>query len=66
VHAFTGHIACDSASNSELIVVLRDEVGEPFGVLYIDSPIFGRFSEEDAREMERAAEIISDKIRHLT
>ena len=64
VHAFPGHIACDSASNSELVVVLRDEAGEPFGVLDIDSTLFARFSEADAKEMERAAEIISSKIRH--
>ena len=64
VHAFPGHIACDSASNSELVVVLRKQNGEPFGVLDIDSPLRNRFSEEDARNMERAAEIISMKIRH--
>jgi GAF domain-containing protein len=63
VHAFPGHIACDGASNSELVVVLRDEAGEPFGVLDIDSPLRCRFSAEDARQMERAAEIISIKIR---
>ena len=64
VHAFPGHIACDSASNSELVVVLRKQNGEPFGVLDIDSPLLSRFSEEDVRNMERAAEIISMKIRH--
>jgi GAF domain-containing protein len=65
VHAFPGHIACDSASNSELVVVLRDINGAPIGVLDIDSPLFARFSEEDARNMERAAEIISRKIRNF-
>ena len=64
VHAFPGHIACDSASNSELVAVLRKENGEPFGVLDIDSPLLNRFSAEDASNMERAAEIISAKIRH--
>ena len=64
VHAFPGHIACDSASNSELVAVLRKENGEPFGVLDIDSPLLNRFSAEDASNMERAAEIISSKIRH--
>ena len=63
VHAFPGHIACDSASNSELVVVLRDAAGMPVGVLDIDSPLFSRFTEDDARSMERAAEIISHKIR---
>lgn len=64
VHAFPGHIACDSASDSELVVVLRKQNGEPCGVLDIDSPLLSRFSEEDARNMERAAEIISVKICH--
>lgn len=63
VHAFPGHIACDSASNSELVIVLRDAAGEAVGVLDIDSPILRRFSAEDAKQMERAAEIISNKIR---
>lgn len=65
VHTFPGHIACDSASNSELVVVLKDEEGEPLGVLDIDSPLLCRFTEEDARNMERAAEIISNKIRRM-
>lgn len=62
VHAFPVHIACDSASNSELVVVLRDDSGAPIGVLDIDSPLLSRFTEEDAANMERAAEIISRKI----
>lgn len=65
VHTFPGHIACDSASNSELVVVLRGENNEPIGVLDIDSPLINRFSEKDARDMERAAEIISHKIRRF-
>ena len=63
VHAFPGHIACDSASNSELVVLLRGKNGEPVGVLDIDSPFIGRFTDEDQRQMERAAQIISSKIR---
>ena len=59
VHDFPGHIACDSASNSELVVVLRDESGSPIGVLDIDSPLFARFSEEDIAFAERAAKLIS-------
>ena len=62
VHAFPGHIACDSASNSELVVVLRDQDGAPIGVLDIDSPLYARFSERDAADMERAAEIISHAV----
>jgi GAF domain-containing protein len=63
VHTFPGHIACDSASNSELVVVLRDGEGSPIGVLDIDSPLIARFTQADARSMERAAAIISHKIR---
>ena len=59
VHAFAGHIACDSASNSELVVLLRDEHGVITGLLDIDSPLLSRFAKEDAAEMERAAELIS-------
>ena len=62
VHLFPGHIACDSESNSELVVVLHDAAGNPIGVLDIDSPLPDRFSEQDQREMERAAQIISGKI----
>ena len=61
VHAFPGHIACDSASRSEIVVPLRDEKGAVKAVLDIDSPMVGRFSEADregleafAREIERA------------
>ncbi|UFH50255.1 GAF domain-containing protein [Pseudomonas sp. KNUC1026] len=51
VHAFPGHIACDSASNSELVVPLVKE-GELWGVLDLDSPLTGRFSEADQRGIE--------------
>ena len=47
VHAFPGHIACDSASNSEIVIPLIRR-GEVIGVLDIDSPLFGRFTAEDA------------------
>ena len=51
VHAFPGHIACDSASNSEVVVpVMRD--GRVLGVLDLDSPLRGRFDEADARALE--------------
>lgn len=48
VHAFPGHIACDSASESELVVPLIKN-GSVLGVLDLDAPVKGRFSEEDAR-----------------
>ena len=58
VHAFAGHIACDSASNSEIVVpLLRD--GELLGVLDIDSPKPGRFTEEDEAGCVRLGEILS-------
>ena len=59
VHAFPGHIACDSASNSEIVVpLIRD--GELLGVLDLDSPKRGRFSEEDEAGCVRLAEILAD------
>lgn len=58
VHAFPGHIACDGASNAELVVPLRTPAGKAFGVLDLDSPIKGRFDVRDAERMERAARVI--------
>ena len=51
VHAFPGHIACDSASNSELVVPLI-KGGHVHGVLDLDSPLFARFDDEDKRAFE--------------
>ena len=56
VHAFAGHIACDSASNSELVVPLIKE-GELIGVLDLDSPLIGRFSAVDQAGIEALAAI---------
>ena len=55
VHAFPGHIACDSASNSELVVPLV-KGGRVFGVLDLDSPLVARFDAEDQRAFEALAE----------
>ena len=57
VHQFPGHIACDSASNSEIVVPLRKD-GEVVAVLDIDSPLVGRFDEEDREGLEEVARII--------
>ncbi|MCD8049201.1 MAG: GAF domain-containing protein [Clostridia bacterium] len=57
VHDFPGHIACDCASNAEIVVPLHFE-GEVIGVLDIDSPTKGRFSEEDKITLEESARII--------
>lgn len=59
VHAFPGHIACDSASNSEVVVPIHKN-GAIWGVLDIDSPAAGRFSREDGaglREVVRVLEL---------
>ena len=61
VHAFPGHIACDSASNSEIVVpIMRD--GELLGVLDIDSPKSARFDAEDEAGCVRLAEIMARAI----
>ena len=51
VHAFAGHIACDSASNAEIVIPLFKD-GAPFGVFDIDSPSLNRFSEADQGGLE--------------
>lgn len=56
VHEFPGHIACDSASNSELVVPLVKE-GRLIGVLDLDSPSLARFSEADQAGIEALAAI---------
>ncbi len=56
VHAFPGHIACDSASNSELVIPLLKD-GRLIGVLDLDSPDLARFGEADQQGLERLAAI---------
>ena len=51
VHQFPGHIACDGASNSEIVVPIHKD-GQVWGVLDIDSPLFGRFTPEDREGLE--------------
>ena len=58
VHAFPGHIACDCASNSEIVIPLYRN-GALWGVLDIDSPRFSRFSPEDQQGLERFAAVLS-------
>jgi GAF domain-containing protein len=57
VHAFAGHIACDAASNSEIVVPLLDG-SKLVGVLDLDSPSFDRFTAADARLLEALGERI--------
>lgn len=61
VHAFPGHIACDAASRSEIVVPLHMHE-RAIGVLDIDSPVLDRFCEADRRLIERAAQILE---RHI-
>ena len=58
VHAFSGHIACDAASRSEIVVPLRGGDGNAAGVLDIDSPLPARFDRSDAEGLEALAEVI--------
>ena len=59
VHAFPGHIACDCASNAEIVVPLHRE-GAVIGVLDIDSPVFDRFSAADQAGLEAFARVIEE------
>ena len=58
VHAFPGHIACDSRSNSEIVVPLKDGAGHIIGVLDVDSTEFNNFDEIDARWLGKILEMI--------
>jgi len=65
VHAFEGHIACDSASNSEVVVPILD--GERLiGVLDLDSPVPARFDADDARGLEVLVQVFVAAIRRRT
>ena len=57
VHQFPGHIACDCASNSEIVVPIHVN-GEIWGVLDIDSPSLNRFTEEDREGLEEFVKIL--------
>lgn len=57
VHAFPGHIACDSASASEIVLPIHCN-GEIIGVLDIDSPIRGRFTAEDEQGLRKIVQVV--------
>ena len=57
VHQFPGHIACDSASNSEIVLPIHVN-GEIWGVLDIDSPHIGRFTEADREGLEKVVAVL--------
>ena len=62
VHEFDGHIACDSASNSEICVPININ-GTFYGLLDIDSPLFNNFDETDKIYLEKIVEIIQKSIK---
>lgn len=57
VHEFPGHIACDGASNSEIVLPIHVD-GNIWGVLDIDSPSLGRFDEEDQTGLEKVVRVV--------
>ncbi len=57
VHEFPGHIACDCASNSEIVIPIHKN-GKIWGVLDIDSPIFDRFTADDQTGLEEFVKIL--------
>ena len=61
VHAFPGHIACDSASNAEIVVPIH-QGGRVVAVLDIDSPVRGRFTEADRTGLEGFVRVLEDEL----
>ena len=61
VHAFPGHIACDCASNSEIVIPIHKD-GAVYGVLDIDSPLLNRFTESDQAGLETLVQILEQML----
>lgn len=61
VHQFSGHIACDCESESEIVLPIHLN-GKIWGVLDIDSPEKGRFTEEDKENLEKVVKVIEDQL----
>ena len=61
VHQFPGHIACDGASESEIVIPIHGD-GEVKAVLDIDSPVKDRFSPEDREGLEQLVKVIEEKV----
>ena len=61
VHQFAGHIACDSASESEIVIPIHHG-GKVWGVMDIDSPVKDRFSQDDTYALEKLAELLEDQL----
>lgn len=64
VHAFAGHIACDAASNAEIVVPIVARDGALVGVWDVDSPIVGRFDDDDRAGMEALVQVFVDALDH--
>jgi L-methionine (R)-S-oxide reductase len=62
VDLFPGHIACDAASQSEIVVPIILSNGDLFGVLDVDAPVKDRFSEKDEKDLKDAMDILTSKI----
>ena len=64
VHEFPGHIACDSASNSEICIpiIINNKF---YGLLDIDSPIINRFNEDDKINLENIVQILTEEIKKV-
>ena len=58
VHAFPGHIACDSRSNSEIVIPLKTSEGDVIGVLDVDSKEHASFDETDTRWLEKIVDLV--------
>lgn len=61
VHDFDGHIACDSCSNSEIVIPIHKD-GKVWGVLDIDSPLIARFSQADKEGLEGIVKVIEETV----
>ena len=61
VHQFPGHIACDCASNSEIVIPIYKN-GKIYGVLDLDSPYFARFTEEDQTGLEAVVRVLEEAL----
>lgn len=64
VHQFEGHIACDSASNSEIVIPVHKD-GRILGVLDIDSPKLARFDESDKLGLEQLVLVLEEKLSRI-
>ena len=64
VHLFPGHIACDSASESEIVIPVHTG-GKIYGVLDIDSPVKNRFTEEDRAGLEEFVRILEERLENI-